>query len=147
MTTALGPSDARVLIADDDNDVRQAVRELLEDQRFVIVGEAVDGADAVTKALDLQPDVVLIDLRMPDVDGIEATRKIKALLPMVQVVMLSAYGDPGLISAAENAGVYAYLIKGCPAELIRHVLSSAFTFKVGLVQRQAEGRPDPPDLV
>jgi DNA-binding NarL/FixJ family response regulator len=147
VTTALGPSDARVLIADDDDDVRQAVRELLEDQRFVIVGEAVDGADAVTKALDLRPDVVLIDLRMPDVDGIEATRNIKALLPMVQVVMLSAYGDPGLISAAENAGVYAYLIKGCPAELIRHVLSSAFTFKVGLAQRQAEGRPDPPDLV
>jgi DNA-binding NarL/FixJ family response regulator len=145
VTVAVGRNDARVLIADDDDDLRQAVRELLEDQRFVIVGEAVDGADAVTKALVLKPDVILIDLRMPDVDGVEATRRIKAQLPLVQVVMLSAYGDAGLISAAETAGVYAYLIKGCPADLIRHVLSSAFTFKAGLAQRQAEGR-QPQDL-
>jgi DNA-binding NarL/FixJ family response regulator len=138
------PTDPRILIADDDDDLRQAVRELLEDQRFVVVGEAIDGADAVTKAIALDPDVILIDLRMPDVDGIEATRRIKAQLPMTQIVMLSAYGDPGLISAAENAGVYAYLVKGCPAELIRHVLTSAFAFKAGLVQRQSEGRPAEP---
>lgn len=146
MTVAIEPSDARVLIADDDDSLRQAVRELLEDQRFVVVGEAVDGADAVSKALALQPDVILIDLRMPDVDGIEATRRIKAQLPTIQVVMLSAYGDPGLIAAAETAGVYAYLVKGCSADLIRHVLNSAFTFKVGQAQRRAEGRPDVQDL-
>jgi DNA-binding NarL/FixJ family response regulator len=139
-------TDARVLIADDDDDLRRTMRELLEDQRFVIVGEAVDGADAVARALELEPDVILIDLRMPDVDGIEATRRIKARLPMVQIVMLSAYGDAGVISAAENAGVYAYLIKGCPADLIRHVLTSAFTFKVGLLQRQTEDRASPSDL-
>jgi DNA-binding NarL/FixJ family response regulator len=143
----MAPTDPRILIADDDDDLRQAVRDLLEDQQFIVVGEAVDGADAVTKAIALDPDVILIDLRMPDVDGIEATRRIKARLPMVQIVMLSAYGDPGLISAAEDAGVYAYLVKGCPADLIRHVLSSAFSFKAGLVQRQTEGRAaEPPDL-
>lgn len=147
MTWVMAPTDPRILIADDDDDLRQAVRDLLEDQQFIVVGEAVDGADAVTKAIALDPDVILIDLRMPDVDGIEATRRIKARLPMVQIVMLSAYGDPGLISAAEDAGVYAYLVKGCPADLIRHVLSSAFSFKAGLVQRQTEGRSaEPPDL-
>jgi DNA-binding NarL/FixJ family response regulator len=147
VTSVMVPTDPRILIADDDDDLRQAVRDLLEDQQFIVVGEAVDGADAVTKAIALDPDVILIDLRMPDVDGIEATRRIKARLPMVQIVMLSAYGDPGLISAAENAGVYAYLVKGCPAELIRHVLTSAFSFKVGLLQRQTEGRSaEPTDL-
>lgn len=134
-----GPGAAmnpRVLIADDDDDLRDAVRELLEEHRFQIVGEATDGADAVTKATELEPDVVLMDLRMPDMDGIEATRRIRARLPRVQVVMLSAYGDRGLIEAAEDAGVYAFLVKGCSGDLIRQVLRFAHDFKAGLEERE-----------
>lgn len=131
----------RVLIADDDDELREAIRGLLEDQGFQIVGEAVDGAEAVAKTVDLEPDVVLMDLRMPGVDGIEATRLIKDRMPLVQVVILSAYGDPGLVREAEGVGVYAYLVKGCPAQMIRQVLSSASSFKAGLVEREREGRP------
>jgi DNA-binding NarL/FixJ family response regulator len=130
---------ARVLIADDDVELRDAMRALLEEQGFLIVGEAADGAEAVTKAADLEPDVVLMDLRMPGVDGIQATFRIKARLPLVQVVMLTAYEDPGLSRGAEEAGVYAYLVKGCPAGLICDVLNSARSFRAGLIARQEEG--------
>ena len=74
----------------------------------------------------MNPDVVLMDLRMPNVDGIQATRAIKRLVPSVQVIMLSAYGDSALKMGAEEAGVSSYLIKGCPPDLIREALLLAW---------------------
>jgi response regulator NasT len=125
----------RVLAVDDDQGFLEEIRGLLEDEGFDVAGTASDGNEAVTLAEELCPDVVLMDLRMPTLDGLEATRLIKQHLPMTQVVILSAYDDPGLQEGAEEAGVYCYLIKGCRSQLIRDVLLQAWSFKASLEAR------------
>jgi DNA-binding NarL/FixJ family response regulator len=86
-----------------------------------VVGEAADGLQAVARARELAPDVVVLDLRLPGLNGIQATRAIKRELPGTQVVIFTAYDDPGLARGAAQAGAFAYLVKGCPpAELGRH---------------------------
>ncbi len=125
----------RVLAVDDDRGFLHEIQELLEEEGFVVAGTASDGTEAVALAEQLCPDVVLMDLRMPTLDGIEATRLIKEHLPLTQVVILSAYDDPGLQEGAEEAGVYCYLIKGCRSQLIRDVLLQAWSFKTSLEAR------------
>lgn len=116
----------RVLIADDEPMVRDAVQELLEDMGFDVVGVAADGQAALTLAGELHPDVVLMDLRMPVLDGVEATRRIRKAYRDVQVLLLSAYDDPAFRKAADRAGAYGYLAKGCrPAELEQALRSAA----------------------
>ena len=127
----------RVLAVDDDRRFLEEMRELLEDEGFDVAGTASDGSEAVTLADELCPDVVLMDLRMPTLDGLAATRLIKQHLPMTQVVILSAYEDPGLQEGAEEAGVYCYLIKGCRSQLIRDVLLQAWSYKASLEARGA----------
>jgi CheY-like chemotaxis protein len=127
----------RVLAVDDDRGFLDEIRGLLEDEGFEVAGTASDGNEAVALAGKLCPDVVLMDLRMPTLDGLEATRLIKQQLPLTQVVILSAYDDPGLQEGAEEAGVYCYLIKGCRSQLIRDVLLQAWSFKASL---EARGR-------
>ncbi len=133
----------RIMLADDDKGFREMLRDLLSDEGFEIVGEAADGAEAVEMAPRVSPDVVFMDLRMPEVDGIEATRLVKALLPQAQVIILSAYEDPGLQRGAEQAGVYCYLIKGCPPQMIRDMLSFAWNYKLGLEERDHGPNRDP----
>jgi DNA-binding NarL/FixJ family response regulator len=122
----------RIVVVDDDPGFREMLRGMLEDQGFDIVGEAEDGRQAVDVTEELSPDVVLMDLRMPKLSGIEATRSIKALLPLVQIIILSAYEDAGLKRGADEAGVYCYLIKGCPPSMIKDMLQFAWSYKVGL---------------
>jgi DNA-binding NarL/FixJ family response regulator len=122
----------RVLVVDDDQGFREMLRDFLIDDGFEVVGEAGDGEEAVSLTEQLLPEVVLMDLRMPRMDGIEATRVIKAARPTIQVIILSAYEDPGLKRGAEEVGVYCYLIKGCPPSIIRDMLRFARDFKTGL---------------
>jgi DNA-binding NarL/FixJ family response regulator len=104
----------RVLLVEDDRGLREALRDLLEDIEFDVVGEAANGEEGVRMTIELEPDVVLMDLRMPVMGGLEAARRIRAERPDVQVVILTAYDDPALKEGANGAGVYAYLVKGCP---------------------------------
>jgi two-component system invasion response regulator UvrY len=129
-----GSTSPRVLVADDEDGVRRALLGMLEDEGISIVGEAVDGPDAVALARDLAPDVVLMDLRMPGMGGIEATRLIKESVPFSQVIILTIYDDATLSQGAEDVGVYAYLVKGCSGRLIRDVILQAMKFKAGLEQ-------------
>src|SRR5215210_5542770 len=93
-----------VLIVDDHAVVRQGVRASLEArQEFVVVGEAETGAEAVRRATELVPDVVLMDLLMPDLDGVEATQQIKRLSPRTQVVVLTSHHDDEHIFPALRA--------------------------------------------
>jgi DNA-binding NarL/FixJ family response regulator len=116
----------RLLLVEDDQGVREALRDLLTDSEFDVIGEAGNGRDGVQLALELDPDVVLMDLRMPVLGGLEATRQIKDQRPSIQVVILTAYDDPALKEGASDSGVYAYLVKGCPPRMVGEVALKAW---------------------
>jgi DNA-binding NarL/FixJ family response regulator len=113
----------RILIADDHALFRDGVRALLASlPRFEVVAEAATGEEAVTKALELQPDVVLMDIEMPDMNGIEATRRILTARPEVGIIIVSMFEDDDSIFAAMRAGARGYILKGADqAELMRAV--------------------------
>jgi YesN/AraC family two-component response regulator len=106
-----------VLVVDDEPDVRAFIwLALATDPDFVVCGEAADGAEAVDLVSDLHPDVVLLDIRMPVMDGIEAARKIKSICPGTRIVVLSAHPS----SVAEVPGADWYLEKaGAPPAIIK----------------------------
>src|SRR3954453_4190686 len=117
----------RVLIAEDHAMVRAGLTELLGNRDDVeVVGEAANGEEAVDRATQLQPDVVLMDLSMPEVDGIEATRRISEVVPGANVVVLTSFSDRERILDALDAGAVGYLLKDLePEELHRGVLAAA----------------------
>lgn len=102
----------RILIADDHAFVREGTRRILEQEPDLeVVAEAGDGEEAVKLACDLKPDVALVDVAMPRIDGIEATRRIKAQCPAVAVLVLSAYDDDQFVFGLLEAGAAGYLLK------------------------------------
>jgi CheY-like chemotaxis protein len=131
---------ALVMVADDDSGFRAEVCGFLVETGFRVT-EAADGTEAVALAGALAPDVVIMDLRMPGMDGIEATRRIKEVAPSVQVVMLTAYDDSMFKQEAAEAGAYCYLIKGSPPQVVLDVVKFAWGYKLGL-----EGQPVIPGL-
>ncbi len=100
----------RVLIAEDETLIRLDLRGLLERNGFVVCGEARDGLEAVALAHECDPDVAILDMKMPNLDGIEAARRITAERP-VPIVMLTAYSDRTSVERAMAAGVFTYLVK------------------------------------
>jgi len=117
----------RALVVDDQGLVRAGVRVLLEtDPDIEVVGEASDGQQAVQLAERLRPDVVLMDIRMPRVDGLEATRRILAAAPATNVLMLTTFSDDDNIYGALAAGAVGFMVKdGEPAEMIDAVRRAA----------------------
>ncbi len=110
---------ARILIADDQTLFRAGLARLLdEDPRVEVVGQAVDGADAVKLAAKLKPDVILMDLKMPGVDGIEATRQITEALPGAKILMLTTFETDSQVIQALKAGASGYVLKDSSAEAI-----------------------------
>ncbi len=102
----------RILIADDHSVVRAGLRALLERQgHFRVVGEAASGEEAITKAQELQPDIAVLDIRMPGVSGIEACRQIVQKVPGCKVIMLTSYAEDELLFTAIQAGASGYLLK------------------------------------
>ena len=101
----------RVLLAEDHKMVRQGTRMYLESMGIDIVGEATTGVEAVKLAQQLQPDVVLMDIHMPELTGVEATRRIRHDHPDVRVLVLTAYDDPAYVHALLEAGADGYVLK------------------------------------
>jgi DNA-binding NarL/FixJ family response regulator len=128
----------RLMVVDDDEVLRPAIIEVLRDSGLEIVGEAADGSAAVREALRIVPDVVVMDMRMPGMTGIEAAELMRIADPLVEVVMLTAYADPALRALAAAAGIGEYVVKGDPLETVLDAIDRAWS------RRQAH--PAPPDL-
>ncbi len=112
----------RVLVADDHQIVREGVRAVLERAGFEVVDEAASGRETLEKVRLHRPDVVLLDIRMPDGDGLQTLEAIKASFPEVRVIMLTTYANPGYLARAVTAGAAGYLTKEAnPAQIAKAV--------------------------
>ena len=115
----------RVLIADDHGLMREAIADCLSRRGFNIVGKAESGPETIRLVQDLKPDVALVDISMPNMDGIETTRGIVRAAPNVRVIGFSLRDDPETVSRMKKAGAVAHISKGAPlhelVELIRRV--------------------------
>jgi DNA-binding NarL/FixJ family response regulator len=119
----------RVVLVDDDVSVRRVLAPELQRLGIDVVGEAGDGLEAIDVVRELKPDVVLMDVRMPGMGGIEATREIKQLMPTTQVVFVTVYDEPHPTRSAQEVGAYAYLLKDSSPELMHDVIVRAATLK------------------
>ena len=118
----IGTDCVRVVLSDDHRVLRESLRRSLEAQGFEVAGEAGDGAEAVELAAALLPDVVLMDVTMPVLDGIEATRRIRERVPDVRVVMLTMHADDATMAQAIRVGADGYLVKDCSTDEIADTL-------------------------
>src|SRR5215831_14469150 len=117
----------RVLVVDDHQVVREGLRMMLEvlGTGFVVIGEAAEGAAAISVVEACQPEVVLMDLRMPGMDGLEAIRQIHTRWPEVAIVILTTYNEDALMLAGLQAGASGYLLKDVSSETLFHTIRSA----------------------
>jgi two-component system, NarL family, response regulator DegU len=115
----------RLLLVDDHYLLRQGLRRAVEEAGFEIVGEAGDGQEAVRLAGELQPDLVLMDVTMPILNGIEATRQIRDCSPQSRVVILTMHGEEDVVREALRAGAVGYLVKDCTMQQVAETLRAA----------------------
>ncbi len=115
----------RIILADDHAVMRRGLRLVLEEQKdFQVVGEASDGREAVSLVEALKPDVAVLDIAMPNMNGIEAARQISAKQPGVSIVVLSMHSDEGYVLRALKAGARGYLLKESPEADLIHAIRS-----------------------
>lgn len=152
MTEEPGKRPARVVVADDQTVVREGIVMLLGLLPGIeVVGSAGDGDEAVELVAELAPDVVLMDLRMPRCDGVEATRRIRSEHPGTQVVILTTFADDDSLFPALAAGARGYLTKDAGGDEIVRAVQSVLSGDAGLspgiqrrlLERLAEGQPPP----
>jgi NarL family two-component system response regulator LiaR len=128
------PGCIRVLVADDQSAVRQGLRFFLRAfDDLELIGEAADGQQALCLCLRLRPDVVLMDLAMPVMDGICATRAIRQHCPEVPVIVLTSLENAGMVQEAFEAGAFSCLLKNVSADQLAHTIRAA-----------CAGQPEPP---
>jgi DNA-binding NarL/FixJ family response regulator len=114
------PNKTNILLAEDHGTVREGIKLLVNSQPdMTVVGEAANGAEAVAKAQELQPDLIVMDISMPELNGLRATKKIKQLCPKVKILTLTRHMDHGYLQQLVKAGVNGYVLKqSAPNELI-----------------------------
>ncbi len=117
----------RLLLVDDHRTLRDGLRLSLQEAGFVVAGEAGDGEEAVRLVEALRPDVVLMDVSMPVLDGIEATRLVHERVPEARVVMLTMHGESDVMARAIAAGAVGYLVKDCSIEEVASAVRLAAT--------------------
>jgi DNA-binding NarL/FixJ family response regulator len=116
----------KVLIADDQRLMREGLATLLALADDIdVVGQARDGAEAIESARRLKPDVVLMDIQMPNLGGVEATRLIRAILPQTQVIILTTFDDDEYLLSSLRAGACGYLLKDMPSEQLAEAIRAA----------------------
>ncbi|MGC1405638.1 MAG: response regulator transcription factor [Candidatus Dormiibacterota bacterium] len=143
-----GSSPTTIVLAEDHALVREGTRQILSGHPdLTVIGEASRGEEAIRLVLELGPQVVLMDMRMPGVNGIEATRQILAQAPDTKVVIVSAHEDEDYVREALAAGAVGYILKTAPArelvEGVRAVAAGALVLSPSLSRRLAQARVDP----
>lgn len=139
----------RVLVVDDQSLIRQGLKALLElDPEITVVGEAENGQIALQLAQALHPDAILMDIRMPLMDGVAATRAILQELPQIKVLILTTFDDDEYVQAAINHGAMGYLLKDTPSEELAvaiHAVHKGYTqLGPGIVKKLLAKSPLPP---
>jgi DNA-binding NarL/FixJ family response regulator len=134
----------RVLIVDDSEIVRRSVRTILEaNQGYEVCGEADNGEDAARLTQDLQPDAVIIDISLPGINGIEATRAVRSKMPNAKVVIMSLHQSKELVKAVQAAGASAYVLKSCAdsdiVDAIDAVVRKKFYVSPAITREMAKG--------
>jgi DNA-binding NarL/FixJ family response regulator len=162
MVTSESPARTRIVIADDHLLTRAGLRALLaNDPEFELVGEAADGNEAVSVCGSVHPDLVLMDLRMPLMDGLEATRAIKRVAPETKVLILSMFEEPRLLLNAVTAGAAGFVLKSATEVAMRTAMWDALAGNFSVDPQLIEGAlvlaatdsafakapPPPPDML
>ena len=125
MTQAELESRTRLVVSDDDQPLLDSLCQLLDEAGFEIIGTATNGIDTINVVTALRPDILITDLRMPGLTGLEVAEQLQQTMPEVKILILSAYDDPGLQMVAERIPVTAYLVKGCSSRLILAAIDDA----------------------
>ena len=121
--TMVTDAQIKVMLVDDHPVVRRGLRVMLDtSQDITIVGEAEDGLDAIEKAKECCPDVILLDIHMPKMSGMEALRELKSRYPTISIIMLTMYDDDAYVVEAVKAGAGGYLLKDASIELLLHTI-------------------------
>lgn len=115
----------RLMIVDDHQMLREGLRRSMSEIGFDVIGEASDGDEAVTRATAQRPDVILMDVTMPRMDGVEACRQVKDALPDTHIVMLTMHADQSVLADAIRAGASGYLVKDCSTDEIADAVKIA----------------------
>ncbi len=137
---ATAKKNVTVLIADDQTLFREGIKDLLEDEKGIeVVGEASTGPEAVALAKKIKPDVILMDIKLPQMDGVSATRIIRKDCPQTNVLILSSYEDEAHITEAIQAGANGYLSKMLPASELVHALKT-FTSEGVMIPQPIMGK-------
>ncbi len=115
----------RLMLADDHRMLREGLSRSMSEHGFDVVGEARDGVEAVNMAYNVQPDVILMDVSMPEMDGVEACRQVRAAVSGTRIVMLTMHADQEVLANAIRAGACGYLVKDCSTEEIAEAVRMA----------------------
>jgi CheY-like chemotaxis protein len=135
---------SQILVVDDHEVVRKGICRLIEaHEGWQVCGEAANGEQAIEKALELRPDVVLMDISMPVMGGLEATRQIRKMFPAIKIVIISLHESQQIMAEARNAGADAYVLKSDPSGELERTISGLLTIiRKGATDRlPAPGRP------
>lgn len=115
----------KVVIVEDHELMRDGIRSTVEsEERFSVIGEASDGKEAIEVVTGLNPDVVIMDIGLPTIDGIEATRKLKELYPQLKIIMLTSHSSDNEVFAAFSSGAQGYCLKESASKLLKTALAS-----------------------
>src|SRR5579875_2779546 len=116
---------AKILVVDDAAFMRMMIKDILSKNGFEVVGEAADGAQAVERYQELKPDLVTMDITMPEVDGIEALKRIRAIDPQARVIVCSAMGQQAMVIDAIQAGAKDFIVKPFQADRVVEAVQKA----------------------